>query len=159
MKLSIYLEPGTGDYHLTFHPASSQSNYSITRLPNDQIRASVYRPRFRDEKLFVEADGITVGHAGDEISCGHVEALRLDGAAVEELVRPLADFFPQAAQDPRCLLELGGGDDVLVDRVEQKAPEREHRFEHARAHADLRQAARERLGDDVLHERRDARGG
>src|SRR5206468_3864269 len=81
---------------------------------------------------------------------GRVEAFRLDGAAVEELVRPLADLLPQAAEDPRRLLELGGGESVLVDRVEEKAPEREHRLEHTIAHADLREAARERLGDDVL---------
>src|SRR5947208_14340969 len=113
--------------------ANLQSNYPITRLPNDQIPASVHRPRFRDEKLFVEADRIAVGHAGDEVPYGRVEAFRLDGAAVEELVRPLADLLPQAAEDPRRLLELGGGEGVLVDRVEEKAPEREHRLEHTLA--------------------------
>src|SRR5207247_9562503 len=75
--------------YLTLHSANLQSNYPITRLPNDQIPASVHRPRFRDEKLFVEADRIAVGHAGDEVPYGRVEAFRLDGAAVEELVRPL----------------------------------------------------------------------
>src|SRR5712691_1540538 len=173
----IYWDPGRPIYHTSMIPkkianrigignpcpitpppdlplSQSPINYSITRLPNYQIRTSVHCPRFRDEQLLVEADRITIGHACDEVPCGRIEAFRLDGAAVEELVRPLADLLPQTAQDARRLLELGGGDGVLVDRVEQKAPEREHCLEHALAHTDLRQAARERLGDDVVHKRR-----
>src|SRR5439155_20082750 len=114
-------------------------------------------PGFRNEQLLEEADGVTVGHAGDEVARRGVEAFGVDRAAIEELIGMLAHLVPESAEDVGGLAELRGRDRVLVHRFEQKAAQAENRVEHAPAHPDLRQVSGQRFGDDVLDERRDAR--
>src|SRR6185295_1902559 len=47
-------------------------------------------PWLRDEELLEEADGVAVGHAGDEVARRHVDTIGVDGTAIEELVGALA---------------------------------------------------------------------
>ena len=60
---------------------------------------------------------------------------------------------------PWRLGEFGGGDLVLVDRLEHEGAERQHRVEHVLAHAHLSEAAGQRLLHDVGHQPADALGG
>ena len=87
-------------------------------------------PRLRNEELLVEADGVAVGHAGQEIPRGRIEPLFVNRSLVQELCRTLADLLPQAAEDATGLLELRGRDVVLVDRLEKKAPQADGRVEN-----------------------------
>ena len=115
-------------------------------------------PRLRNEELLVEIDRVTIGHAGDEVLGRHVEPFALDRPLVEELLRVLADFLPQAAENPGRLLELRGRDLVLVDGVEQEAAQADRGVEDVVAHPHLRQPAFERPHHDVGHHRPDPLG-
>ena len=105
-----------------------------------------------------ERDGVAVGHPRDEITGGHVNALLLHCAGVEETVRLLPDPLPEAAENPGGLLELGRRDLVLVDRLEQEAPELQRRVEHCWRHPNLGAAGRERGVHDVGDHRADSCG-
>src|SRR2546425_13015655 len=64
--------------------------------PQTTARDSV-GPRFRNEELLEEADGVPIGHAGEKVARRGVESLLLDRAPIEELVGAVAHFVPEAA--------------------------------------------------------------
>src|SRR5215207_7682702 len=64
-------------------------------------------PGLGDIQLFVEANGVPVGHPGDEVLRGHVQPLVGDGPLVQELGRTLAHSLPEAAENAGRLAELG----------------------------------------------------
>src|SRR5580765_5054775 len=88
------------------------------------------QPGPRNVELLEERDGVPVGHAGDEVAPGGVEAFLLDRRRVQVNLRPLADLFPQAGEDAVRLLEFLGGDLVLVDRPKKKFAKPQRRVEH-----------------------------
>src|SRR5262252_103809 len=118
--------------------------------------ALVDRPGLRNVELLEQADGVAVGHAGDKIAGGGVEALAFDRARVEKRGRLLANLLPQAGQNAGGFLELDRCDAVLVHGVEQETPQLQHRIEHPVTHANLRQPAGQRLGYDIRHQRANA---
>src|SRR5262245_52733021 len=119
MNLPIYQENA--------RPRSSRT--PTPRGPGGCVAPSVGVPGLRDEQLLEQADGIAVGHAGDEVARGGVEALGVDGASVEKLIGPFTNLLPQAAEDVGGFPELGSRDRVFVDRVEQIAAQGENRAE------------------------------
>ena len=82
----------------------------------------------------------------------------VDRPLIEELLRVLADLLPQAAENPRRLLELRRRHLVLVDGVEQEAAQADRRLEDGVAHPDLGQISFERPQHDVGHHRPDPLG-
>src|SRR5688572_30886905 len=51
-------------------------------------------PGLWDVELFEQVDGVAIGHAGEKIPGGDVQALGLEDAGVEELGGPLAQLLP-----------------------------------------------------------------
>src|SRR5690349_4231993 len=80
------------------------------REPSSFARSSavscMFDPRPRDEEIFVEADGVAIGHAGEEIARRGIEPLALDGRLIQKIAGPRPHSFPQAAEDARRLAEL-----------------------------------------------------
>jgi len=66
---------------------------AVWRLAADRPR-SIGGPRLGDEQLFVEADGVPIGHAGDEVARGAVDSFGVDDSQVEELVWVLPHLLP-----------------------------------------------------------------
>src|SRR5262245_41054169 len=79
---------------------------------SDAIGDTMFDPGSGDEQIFVQSDGVAVGHAGEEVFGGGVEAFSFDRWGVEEFGGALADFVPQAAEDAGGFAEFGGGDVV-----------------------------------------------
>src|SRR3954469_24218089 len=76
-------------------------------------------PGLGDEQLLEQPDGVSIGHARDEVPRGGIQPFAFDGADIQEIGGALPDLFPQAAQDVRRFLELHGCEAVFVHRIEQ----------------------------------------
>src|SRR3954454_666806 len=68
----------------------------LTNSPTHQFPESVDRPRLRNVELLEQPDGVTIGHAGDEVPRCGVETVLVDRAWVQEFGRPFANLVPQS---------------------------------------------------------------
>ncbi len=99
----------------------------MTRSPNDQIRESVDRPGLGDVQLLEEADGVAIGHAGDEVAGRGVERLRARWSWRRGTRSGRSRTFSHSPlRIPDAFLNSAVAIDVLVDRVEQKRSKAEH---------------------------------
>ena len=87
-------------------------------------------PGLGNEQLFVEIDGESIGHAGEKVASRRVEALRLDCATVQEVIRSLAHLLPETPENPCRFGELGCGNFVFVDGVEEEAAKADGRLQN-----------------------------
>ena len=79
---------------------STQLSLEVLRFTASIRPQSIPAHGLGTNSLLEERDGIAVGHPGDEVTGGGVDALLLDRAGVEEIVRLLAGLLPEAAEDP-----------------------------------------------------------
>src|SRR5688572_24631833 len=83
------------------------------------------RPGRGDEKLLEQPNRVAIGHPGEKVAGGGVEALRLDRSTVEKLFRSLAHLLPEAAENVGRLLKLRRRGGVFVYRAKEKGAELE----------------------------------
>ena len=119
-------------------------------IPRGSLSAAPLTPAAGDEQLLEESDGEAIRHPGEEIPRRDVEAVALEGGAVEKACRVAPDLAPEALEDAGDLAELPRRGVVLVNGGEEELAERERRLQHLGAHGDLRCfRAQHALLDDI----------
>ena len=133
----------------SIRPITRLPNYPIRPIPSLWTRASGMKSCSNSRMAYA------IGHARDEVARGGVDALCFDRRAIEKLVRALPHLLPETATGCRTPSELRRR--AWCSRRPPRTGtlrRRKHGVEHRRAHPDLGESACQRVGDDVLHQRR-----